>query len=318
MYHRVVDLPFDPQLLSVKPQHFEEHLEILRRYAWPISLEELTSALRKDRLPRGGVAITFDDGYADNLHDAKPLLERHDIPATIFVTAGQVGRRKEFWWDELERLLLQPGILPETLSLEVNGNEYYWDTSEAIRYAEEDYEIYRAWHVEKPDDPTPRHKLYRSIYLLLHSLYETEQQEIIEQLKIWAGWDAAYRPAHRTLTEAEVFLLAKGSLIKVGAHTMTHPALARLPVSMQCEEIMQSKACLEEILGHRVDSFAYPHGSYSDETISLIKAGGFTCACSSDTAVVSPGADIFCLPRYSMRDWNGEEFYRWLKGLINI
>lgn len=318
MYHRVADLPMDPQLLSVNPQHFDEHLEILRRYAQPMALKELASALQKDSLPRRGVVLTFDDGYVDNLHYAKPLLERHDIPATVFITAGQIGCRNEFWWDELERLFLQPGELPSTLSLYIHEDNFRLEMRDAVQYTQADYEQYQDWHIEQTEDPTPRHQLYRSIYRLLHSMRETERQCTIQKLQSWANQDSAYRPSHRALTAEEIVLLAKEGLIEVGAHTMTHSALASLPSSVQREEIRQSAIYLEEILNHPVDSFAYPHGSYTDETISILKEAGFSCACSSDTAIVSREADVFRLPRFSMRDWNGDEFHRWLKGLLPI
>ena len=51
------------------------------------------------------VVITFDDGYRDNLLVAKPILEEHGLPATVFVTTGYVGSNRDFWWDELESLL---------------------------------------------------------------------------------------------------------------------------------------------------------------------------------------------------------------------
>jgi peptidoglycan/xylan/chitin deacetylase (PgdA/CDA1 family) len=318
MYHRIGDLQFDPQLLRVTLQHFDEHLEILCRYANPISLQELSSALQKDKIPHHGVVITFDDGYIDNLQYAKPLLEHHDIPATIFVTAGQIGCQNEFWWDELDRLLLLPGKLPSMLRLNINGSEHYWDTREATDYTEEEYQHYQDWHIEQTYDPSPRHRFYRSIYHLLHPLNGTERQGMIQELRTWANQDSRCRPSHRTLGMDEVSQLAEGGLIEIGAHTMTHPVLADLPVSVQRQEIIQSKACLEEILNHPVTSFSYPHGSYAHKTISLVKEAGFNSACSSDPAVISRGADTFRLPRFSMRDWNGEEFYRWLKRLISI
>jgi peptidoglycan/xylan/chitin deacetylase (PgdA/CDA1 family) len=80
------------------------------------------------------VVITFDDGYADNLHNAKPLLERYDIPATVFVTTGHIGHEREFWGDELDRLLLQPSTLPELLGLSINGSPYQWELGEVAHY----------------------------------------------------------------------------------------------------------------------------------------------------------------------------------------
>lgn len=314
LYHRVIKLRSDPQLLSVTPQHFAEHLEVLRHYAKPMSLKELTSALQEDKLPRRGVVITFDDGYLDNLQYAKPLLERYDIPATVFITAGQLDRKSEFWWDELERLLLQPTRLPSTLSLTIDGKNCEWDISPATEYTTEEHEQYRSWHIEQPGDPTQRHTLYRSIYQVFHSMYETDRRPIIEKLQKWSSADSVARASHRTLTADEVVILAKDGLIEVGAHTMTHPVLASLPVSRQQEEITQSKACLEGLLSQPVDSFAYPHGSYTEETISIVKDAGFKYACSSDTDAVWRRADPLKVPRAVVRDWDGDEFTQWIHG----
>src|SRR6266404_5015149 len=125
-YHRVAALPFDPQLLSVTPDHFAEHLEVLHRYYRPTRLRQLAQTPESGVSSSRAVVITFDDGYADNLYNATPLLERYDVPATVFVTTGYVDATREFWWDELERLLLQPGTLPETLSLSVNRKRSEW------------------------------------------------------------------------------------------------------------------------------------------------------------------------------------------------
>jgi peptidoglycan/xylan/chitin deacetylase (PgdA/CDA1 family) len=131
MYHRVAEVDLDPWGLCVTPQYFAEHLSVLQKYAHPISLQQLTQAHRKGKIPHRAVAITFDDGYADNLYNAKPLLERYNIPATVFVATGQIGSQREFWWDELERVLVQPGTLPEKLCLEINGSTHQWELGTA-------------------------------------------------------------------------------------------------------------------------------------------------------------------------------------------
>lgn len=318
LYHRVIDLPSDPQLLCVTPKHFDQHLEFLHRYAQPITLKDLVTGLQKDKLPRRGIVIAFDDGYFDNLQYAKPLLEKYAIPATVFIAAGQIGRQEEFWWDELERLLLQPGKLPQTLSLRINGGELHWELKETAEYDEEVHLRHCGWHVEQSNDPTPRHQLYRSIYQLLQRMDAKEQRSIIEKLQLWASRDSMQRITHRTLTTDEVILLAQGDLIEIGAHTMSHPLLANLPVSTQRDEIVQSKARLEDLLHQSVDSFAYPYGSYSNETISILREAGFKYACSSDMGAVWRGADPFKIPRVVVRNQDGDGFAHGLKRRLGI
>jgi peptidoglycan/xylan/chitin deacetylase (PgdA/CDA1 family) len=101
-YHRVAEERHDPLGLCTPPSVFERHLQAIRRYGQPMRLLGLARATARRRLPSRGVVVTFDDGYADTLSIAKPLLERYEIPATVFVIAGYLGR--EFWWDELIRI----------------------------------------------------------------------------------------------------------------------------------------------------------------------------------------------------------------------
>ena len=73
-----------------------------------MELREMFRALRENNLPRRAVAVTFDDGYADSLYKAKPLLERYNIPATVYVCSGCVDTSRKFVHDTLEPLFLQP------------------------------------------------------------------------------------------------------------------------------------------------------------------------------------------------------------------
>ncbi len=231
MYHRVTDLPNDPYLLAVKPKHFAEQMEVIRRHCIPMRLQDLVDALHGGKVPNRAIVVTFDDGYADNLDHAKPLLERYEIPATVFVTAGHLATRREFWWDVMDRALLQPGTLPARLRLTINRTAYEWELGEGIPYTVENYQRDRDWHIERP----------------------------------------SARPTHRTLTADELVLLHEGGLLEIGAHTMTHPLLATLPAEDQRAEIQGSKTVLEGILKHSVTSFAFPHGSSSPETDAIVR-----------------------------------------------
>src|SRR5690349_7877279 len=117
MYHRISQVEPDVWSMCVSPRHFEEHLDVLRRYR-TVRLDQL----RAGCWYKGSLtcAITFDDGYADNLHVAQRLLGRFGIPGTFFITTGYIDSDREFWWDELERLVYRNG----GLSLQARRERY--------------------------------------------------------------------------------------------------------------------------------------------------------------------------------------------------
>ena len=311
LYHRVCELSSDPQRLCVSPKHFAEHLEYLRGHGCVISLSALAEKLEAKVLPGRFVAVTFDDGYSDNLYEAKPLLERYRTPATVFVTGGCVRQEREFWWDELDRLLLQPGRLPETLQLNIGGNLFRLALGKAAHYTGEDYCRCRGWNMEERHDPSAHQSIYRALCKLLGPLPESERRKALDGLLAWAGAEPAIRASHRVLSGKEALQMEEGGLVEVGAHAMTHPVLSSLPSAAQRSEILRSKTLLEDILGRRVQAFSYPYGSHSDytgETVSMVREAGFVCACSNFAGFVGRGTELFQLPRLLVRDWDGGEF----------
>ena len=133
MYHRIALDEIDPWHLCVSPQNFVAQMDVLRRRRRPMRLADLTHDLEEGRCPRGAVVVTFDDGYADNLVSALPVLEAFDVPATVFCTAGAVGRDEPFWWDRLAGLLLAPQPLPCVLELDVGGQHQRIELHAAAR-----------------------------------------------------------------------------------------------------------------------------------------------------------------------------------------
>jgi len=320
LYHRVASLESDPHLLSVSPHRFDEHLAILRRRYKVLSLQDLQQVLLEDKLPRRGVVVTFDDGYADNLYNAKPLLEKHHVPATMFVSTGAIGYPREFWWDELEHILLHPGTLPQALAVSAGSQHYNQDLDGAETYSNADYQKHRSWHAMLAADPTSRHTTYRSLCQWMHPLPIEERQQALTELLDWSGSKPSRRPSHRTLTAEEVPALARGGLVEVGAHTINHHSLASLDVATQKVEIERSKVELETLLGYPVTSFSYPFGTradYTTEMVDIVKAAGFDIACSNFEGVVQAGCNRFQLPRFVVRNWDGDEFIRHLNTWFN-
>jgi peptidoglycan/xylan/chitin deacetylase (PgdA/CDA1 family) len=314
MYHRVTEIETDPWRLSVTPKHFAQHLEVLRKFGHVISLSKLHKTLLEGNPPHRQIAITFDDGYADNLYNAKPLLESYNTSATIFLTTGCTQGQREFWWDELDRILLQQGNLPERLHLLINDNEYSWKLLKPGSYIQRQSENHQYCNIdckaEDAENLTSPHALYHILYKLLYSLESQSRQRIIDDLLMWAGIKPYIRPTHRTINVEEMRILGKGELIEIGAHTVTHPFLSFLPVDKQREEIEQSKTYLEDILEKPVVSFAYPHGNYSQETVALVKQAGFTRACTTNNGTVRHNSNFsdFELSRVVVEDCDGDEF----------
>ena len=324
LYHRVADLPSDPQCLSVSPQRFVQHLEILRRHYYPVTLEKLQK-LSQGVLPRKSVVLTFDDGYADNLYRAKPILECFDISATVFVVSGKIGKDSEFWWDDLEHIILEPDNLPDSLFLTIRGKTHLWQLEEIGKEAacvsklhDKFHSEDGRWNVTVKTCPTPRQRAYRELTALLMDLDAECREEVLVQVAQWAGVSRKARLTHRILSADEVVKLSEGSLVEIGAHTVTHPVLASQPLERQRQEIMESKQRLETIVGRPVNAFSYPFGTrddYTGETVAAVQQAGFTCACSNFGGRVQRGTDPFQLPRYLVRDWDGDEFARRLRNI---
>ena len=315
LYHSIAVRHSDPWSLSISADHFAEHLSVLRKVGQPISLQRYLELSRWGRVPSRPIIVTFDDGYANNLFEAKPLLSHHDVPATVFVMAGAVNQSGEFWWDELDRLLLDSPVLPDELIMCVGRTEHRWKLGKSGHDEGKTSQQDRRWRAWDTHAIDPRQALYRALYDLLSPLANSEREEALEYLVAWAGANRLGRPSYRTLSGEQLVRLTEGPLIEVGAHSVTHPSLATLSPIEQQQEIRNSKAILEGILNAPVRSFAYPFGrrqDYSRVTAALVREAGFTCACTSGARYVGRLTDRFELPRYTVPSVDGEQFSRWL------
>ena len=307
LYHRVTDLNSDPWQLCVSPSNFEQQMQMLSETYAPVWLGKLASILEAKQLPRSAVVVTFDDGYADNLYQALPILEQFDVPATFFLTTGGLNRKREFWWDELDRILLQPGSLPEILRLTAAGKSDKWCLGGAANYTAEDTEHNRRWCIRE-HPPTVRHDIYYTVWKRLYDLPPQSRESALDEILEWAGAEAVERPSHRRLSHEEVNAMSRSSIVEIGSHTVNHPVLTTLPPAAQKREIEHSKTALEELIGRSVTSIAYPHGDYSAETIGFVQQAGFSRACTTRPGLVWHHYDRFQLPRIFVGNWDGDEF----------
>jgi peptidoglycan/xylan/chitin deacetylase (PgdA/CDA1 family) len=293
MYHRVNELPDYPYEIVVKPQNFAQHMRIIRKHYNPMRLLELAEALKHDSLPDRCVVVTFDDGYVDNFTQALPILEKYQVPATIFVATGNIDSGREFWWDELERIILKPAKLSQELELSVDGKSYRWSTTT----------------IEE------RNQARKDLHSLIKPLPFKERERHLDELAAWAGQTREGRPNHRTMRTDELRQLAQSKFIDVGAHTVTHPQLSAHSYEDQKLEIVEGRERLESIIGEPVKLFAYPYGSradYDDSSARVAKSCGFEAICTTVRGNVNPGSDVLDLPRFPADDWDSKVFEYYL------
>jgi len=284
LYHRVTTLESDPQLLSVTPGNFRAHLKYLKDHFCVARLEDDWVRLRKP-----AVVITFDDGYADNALEALPILEELQVPATFFVATSLIGSEREFWWDEVERLLICQREYPPSFELSLSGKIWNRPTAQA------------------PD----RLRLYHEILPILRSLAPETRGELLERLRLWSGAAPQGRASHRVLSGEELRRVAASPLVTLGAHTVSHSPLSVLPASRQLEEVAGSKQWLEGFTGETVQVFSYPFGSkadYTAETVAICREAGFARTCSNFPGQWRGRTDLHQLPRQLVRNWDLETF----------
>jgi peptidoglycan/xylan/chitin deacetylase (PgdA/CDA1 family) len=304
MYHRIADETFDPWGLAVAPARFDEQVGWLRRHRTVLPLDEFARLHRAGKLPRNAAAITFDDGYADNRDAAAPVLDRHEAPATIFIATDPIHGEREFWWDDLQRLLID--FPADAVTLDLAGGPL---------------EI--ALGKRQPDDAhwtafvqarTPRQKGFYRAWQALRLLQPDEQEGALQALRDQAGVSAEPRPSHRTMSAAEVRDL-RSARIAIGAHSLSHTSLSARSVEDQAHEIRDSRTQVAEIIGAAPKSFAYPFGDFDEHSLRLVEEAGFECACTTRSHAVGKAANAFALPRLQALNWSSDELARAIAAL---
>ena len=311
MYHGIGEVDIDPWGLFVSPANFEAHLEVLNRTARPLALPALVSAAGEASTHGNGgqpaVAVTSDDGYANIAATAKPLLERHDIPATLFAISAPLTEGGEYWWDELEAIILQPGTLPDHLDIEDAGHHLSMPLDAATTYTPAQRRVDHRFR--DGDRPGARMALYLRLWAELRDIGHTTRRRLLDRLWDWAGGPSAPRESHRNLTIEELTAL-DGELVTIGGHTMTHPLLPEISFRRQRREIIDNKRHLESILNRRVDVFSYPFGAHSNETVAAARSAGYHVAVTTRPTPVTDTTDGLRIGRFDVKNWDGDEFAR--------
>jgi len=302
MYHRVSPPTIDPWGLSVHPRHFRQHVEMLREFRTPLALSAFVARLQAGTLPDNAVAVTFDDGYVDNLREARPHLAAANVPATVFLAAGSIGQIREFWWDEVAR-----GILGRRQALAcaipLNGStcRLQFDVASDDELRESSW--WRAWQEPR----TGRQRTYLEFWRLLRDASAAQRDVAMEGFRRASNLPPP-APSDLPMTANDVAELTGDGLVQIGAHTVTHPVLTLLEPEERRREIVEGKRRCEQLVKGPITGFAYPHGAENEACRNAVRESGFAWACSTASAAVHHTCDVYALPRVFVQDWDAHTF----------
>jgi peptidoglycan/xylan/chitin deacetylase (PgdA/CDA1 family) len=291
LYHRVTDYDNDPQKLCVKPGTFYDQLATLRKSHRFINIDEMSETLvRGNRLHPGSIVVTFDDGYADNLHQALPILESLSIPAVFFISTGQVGSRNLFWWDELD--------------LACTGLK---DDKERLN------------HVLAEQRVTDLQTLYsRTLLACKRSATVSERDGALKWARGQLQVNESELAKYRSMTSEEVRRLSHSSMATVGAHGVNHLSLAHVSDHDLQSEVNVSIGVVRELTGSSPLHFAFPYGEPQDfdqRTITICRNAGLKSAAANYPDDIRSGSERFAYPRLVVRDARPEEVQQQLNDL---
>ena len=270
--HRVVSEE-DPFFPGIRYERFAAEVAYLARHHRVLPLDEIIEATLNGRpLPRGAVAITFDDGFADNFHLAYPILQRYRVPATIFLVCESVETGGVPWPERVAHLLQRT----QRTRLEISLPEP---------------------RVFALHSQAEKLEALATLLTLLKACETEVRRRAVEELES----SLRVGPDHGMMLTWEQCQLMAQSGISFGSHTLTHPILPQAEAMEVKHEIVASKALIEARLRCRVRYFAYPNDEYNRAAVDAVEAAGFEAAVAGASQVGQARVERFAIGR---RPWD--------------
>lgn len=292
-YHRILSAP-DP-LLDSEPDvaAFDWQMQLLKQCFNVLPLHEATRRLVSGRMPPRAVAISFDDGYR-SIHDlAMPILARHGLPATVFVTTGHMHDDGSMWNDMILEAVRRLPVTP--LDLTVLG--------------------LRTFPMATAAD---RKQTAGALTELCKYMPLPERTRFTDHLQSLAGANLR----QDLMLTADMLRTLMQNNIEIGGHTVNHPILTRIDDDLARREIVDNKADLEQIIGRAVRLFAYPNGrpptDFDARHVAMVIEAGYDAAFTTVGCAATAANSRYELPR--RRPWDATplrfslRLLRWLAG----
>jgi peptidoglycan/xylan/chitin deacetylase (PgdA/CDA1 family) len=275
-FHEIHDDPRFELGTGCPTTYLDRCITWLREAGWEIiSLSEAIERLRRSKAGPKFAVFTFDDGYRDNISRALPILRRQEVPFTIYISSAAITRDLFAWWLGLREIFRNN----ETVHIAAMNRSFSCadlpskmrNLAVADNWVHQDYK-----HVPELRDT--------------FAAYGISCEELCDRY---------------FMGENELHALAREPLITIGAHSITHPALATLNAEIVLHEMVGNRAHLQTFLDRDVSDFAYPFGNSracgSREAALAAQSGFRTAATTSNRPLFADdGDDLFLLPRVSI------------------
>jgi len=282
MFHRVcknnnLTRLWNNSYLEVSPEYLEELIFYFKNLNYKfISLDQLYYNTKNIKPLKPFVIFTFDDGYKDNLTLAFPILKKHNIPMTIYITTDFPDKKAILWWDALEKKILNNNTI-----------EFFFDKK---KYK------YTAFSLNEKE------KLFEHIHKLISTITPKKRQKLINTIFTKQELENELK---KVLTWQEINYLSQQSLITIGAHTISHNYLSQLTDEQSENEISKSIHKIEQKINKTVKHFAYPFGnaqSFGTREIKILQQNNILTATTTISKNITQKSleNLLALPRIAV------------------
>jgi peptidoglycan/xylan/chitin deacetylase (PgdA/CDA1 family) len=255
---------------------FASQMELVASRFHPVTLEQIGAFVRDGApLPRRAVAVTFDDGFLDNVHCAAPILRRFGISAAFYLMVSQIDGMDAPWYSRIRNAFMKT----RHSTWRHAGQEMTWDLR----------------------DEAGRVAAMEVAFGICAPLTGNAQQEVLRKIECEVEVEGAQPPNRIMMTWAEARSLRKAGHI-VGSHTLTHPNVAHVSDDGEVRrEVLESKRCMEERMQEPVTHFSYPHPAlhpqWSERTLRATREAGYTTAVTTTKGPNRVGQNPLLLKR---------------------
>jgi peptidoglycan/xylan/chitin deacetylase (PgdA/CDA1 family) len=257
---------FEPNAhLAITPEFLDQAILAARRCGLhPVHLEDLPSLLADSSDTRKFTCFTLDDGYRDNEKYAAPVFRKHGVPYTIFIAPGFVERTRTIWWETAEELTRA-------------ASSFAFDFGRGVE------DVRCASRLEK----------FMAFERLANFAQNTDEDEAVARIDLAAkaaGLDPELIVDQEIMTASELQSLVADPLVRLGAHTITHPNLARVTDERLKQELEQSATRVADYSGRVPKAFAHPYGgkhAVGPREARAAAETGFTVAVTTQPGVLS-------------------------------